>query len=254
MNDPHVKALNYTVEHGDHIDYSNSVPFELDCCEYSIHIENSHAKFSFKSHFASIDEARACINPLIEVWELDAALRFGPRSLEFRYVNGDVIDRNPTPGTTVLNAEAGQMVATPGTVKLVVGMSAYPAPPMDMVRSPEVDRMFKRYANYRDGKSDLAATAYYCLTEVEDVHSGEKRKAAAKHLSIEFEVLSKIGELTTNKGGTEARKASGSAEYSPNERQWLAEAMRQLIKRAAKVAFDPNQILPQIKMDDLPML
>jgi hypothetical protein len=58
------------------------------------------------------------------------------------------------------------------------------------------------------------------------------RKAAAGQYGVAMPILKKLGDLAANKGGNEARKASGAgAAFSAAERQWLEEAMKRLISR-----------------------
>jgi hypothetical protein len=81
------------------------------------------------------------------------------------------------------------------------------------------------------------------------------RKAAARRYGVAAPILSKLGDLAANKGGNEARKASGAeVEFNPAERQWLEETMKRLILRAGEVAGNPSASLPQIRMADLPPL
>lgn len=121
------------------------------------------------------------------------------------------------------------------------------------MRNSVVDLMFNRYVLYRDGGTTLGDAANYCLTEFERAAGG--RDAAAKKFSIDKKVLGKLGNLTANKGGAEARKAVGSAtDFTSAERQWLEEAMTLIIRRASEVAFDPNAKHRPITLADLPRL
>ena len=59
MNDPHVVALIYTVEHGDLVSYEKAGP--LRYCgspEFNLTVEDKIARFEFKKHYADKDEAR----------------------------------------------------------------------------------------------------------------------------------------------------------------------------------------------------
>ena len=97
--------------------------------------------------------------------------------------------------------------------------------------------------------------AYFCLTVLE--HSTGKKKgtrpAAGKKYQIGKQVLDRIGELSAEKGGSEARKADGVAtELTESERRFLKEAIRRMIRRAAEKAYDPHKSLPEILLSDLP--
>ena len=97
MNDPHVKALHYTVKHGPHVDYSKAPPFEREESDFKIRIEGLHAEITMKSHFASLEEARAAIEPFLRAWSLDMALTYGPRALSSTTSGARSSTANPPP-------------------------------------------------------------------------------------------------------------------------------------------------------------
>jgi hypothetical protein len=93
----------------------------------------------------------------------------------------------------------------------------------------------------------------FCLTVI--VRAAAGRASAARYFEIALPIFKKLGELTDQKGGREARKAKGASKGFTNaERLWLQEVMKTIIRRAAEVAFDPNVSRRQITMDDLPPL
>ena len=100
MNDPHVEALEYVVKHSRSVSYENP---QCDCelPKFRITIEGHRAIIKPKDHFATAEEARAVIEPLLRAWELDVALKYDdPDVLRFAYLAPHIIDRNPTPGAT----------------------------------------------------------------------------------------------------------------------------------------------------------
>ena len=104
-----------------------------------------------------------------------------------------------------------------------------------------------------EGRSRLGDTAYFCLTVLERAAGG--RGQAGQHFGIAKPVLNKLGELTDQKGGREARKAKGAdSEFTNAERTWLQEVMKAIIRRAAEVAYNPHASQMQITMADLPSL
>jgi hypothetical protein len=87
MNNPHVRALLYRVEHSSIFSYENAQPFADDLPEFRIRIEDDQATLEPKEHFASADEAQAVVEPVLRAWELDAALTLdNPEVLRFRYL------------------------------------------------------------------------------------------------------------------------------------------------------------------------
>ena len=78
---------------------------------------------------------------------------------------------------------------------------------------------------------------------------------AAKECGISKSVLVKIRSLSSNKGGEDSRKAKGFGDdFTREEKRFLTAALKEVIIRAAQVAADGSQNIPQITMADLPKL
>ena len=132
----------------------------------------------------------------------------------------------------------------------------YSKPPSNITLTPDVEKMYRRYMRYREGREPLANMANFCLTFLE--HSAgkkkSKRQAAAAKYSITKRVLDKIGELADAKGGEEARKWKGVGEdFSTAERRFLEHAVKAIIRRMAEVPL-LGDTLSMIAMSDLPSL
>ncbi len=97
--------------------------------------------------------------------------------------------------------------------------------------------------------------ANLCLNMLENRLSKNRTEAARKY-GISLQVLNKIGNLVTNKGGPEAaRKASGVGnKLTSEESRFLEEAVKKIILRVARVAHNPRQQLRKITLTDLPQL
>jgi hypothetical protein len=81
-----------------------------------------------------------------------------------------------------------------------------------------------------------------------------RRKNAALHFCVDADVLMKVGELSTTKGGPDARKAEGASEdFTEKDRVWLESALKALIRRAAQKVHS-SEGWQKITMDDLPSL
>jgi hypothetical protein len=64
-----------------------------------------------------------------------------------------------------------------------------------------------------------------------------------------------LGHLSTQKGSSEARKdRKRSYEFPTNERNWIEQTTKRLIRRAAEVAHDLAATTPLVTMGDLPKL
>lgn len=249
MNDPHVEALFYRINHAENVHYTRAKPLTHQCRNFSIQLKDGIAEITMFEHHATEESARKVVDPFLQAWEMQAGLQHHIGVMEFAFERAQIVDRNP-PSGHVLLAGAAQFHLQGMPAKLVIGRSAYPAPPVDISRDATVDLMFNRYRRYVEGRTTLADAANYCLTALE--LCGGRKQASVK-FAISQTVLNMIGELAATKGGIDARKAEAtSTEFSPNEKCWLEEAIKKIILRVAEVAHDSNVNRPQITMADLP--
>ena len=261
MNDPHVVALIYHIEHGDSVNYKDAKSFFHDEPEFRVKIKNKEVCFEFEKHYATESEARESVKEYIRVWELDAGLRHGPDYFKLKFARAKIVDRNPTPDVIDLTGtfETGNPEWSANTI---VAPANYPSPPSGLsidlddpdvqTMYADVQTMYKRYMNYLRGYEPLPGMAYFCLTILE--YKLKTRKAAARHYKIGSKVLNKIGEISSKKGGRlEARKREGvKCDLTEQERRFLEKAVAKMIYRAAEKINDPTKSLSQITLNDLP--
>ena len=273
MNDPHVVALIYRVVHGKSVSYDNAGPLRYSSSpEFELTVEDNTARFEFKKHYASEGEALEAVEPFIDHWEFEASMRFGPGRFELRFKEAEIIDQNPSPPEprkVGFGAYAVRPVLNVGGSAVLPGVTGsggvafvsphYPPPPAGGAvkpNDPDVKSMYDRYVNYCSGGEFLPGMAYFCLTMLEYKFrrkNGKKaRDEAAEKYRIHKEVLGKIGHLS-EKGGPIGRKG-GTVSLTEREKRWLGESVKKIIYRAAQVAADDSQHLPQITMADLPKL
>ena len=212
-----------------------------------------------KQHYATKSEALGAVEGYIRAWEHLAALQYGPNEFKLVFDGAEIEDRNPTPGVVYACAKPIRVKVSLGEMASAhVSRGAYPPPPSaKMEFSADVKLMFDRYVGYRARRGYLAEMANFCLTVLEKSVPAkkERRKAAARHYDIEYKVLDKIGRLCSEKGGAEARKAHGvEQDLNAQERQFLEEAVKAIIRRAAEVAADPDGSRDTIMLSDLPGL
>ena len=222
----------------------------MDEPRFRLAVEDGQVRFEFKAHYATEEQAREEIADYIRVWEFDATLRRGnPDSLRLQFEKADIIGRDPTPGAAGLKAHF--VAAGTGSAKLTVSAPNYPAPPSDVAINCNVEIMHLRYMRYRENREPLPSMAYFCLTVLEA--AAGSRKAAAGKYGIDMSVLNRIGDLTANRGGAEARKAGGVVtELSPQERHFLDRAVKAIVRRAAERAHAPTDALLKISLSELP--
>ena len=245
MNDPHVVALEYRIEHGPDIDWSRATPLHKEEEGFDVRAENGRVRFEFNEHHASEEAARFTVEAgYIPNWEFTVGLQHGPNALRLRFDRSKIIDRNPPPGPPTLSAHFRSGIPKISATLAPSAPSTFPEPGRTAIRrSPDVDSMYEHYLRHLAGGEPLPAMAYFCLTKLEQMAGG--RDAAAARFGVSKQVLRRIGELSTNKGGASARKAVGqAAPYTPEEERFLRSAIKTLIQRAAEVECgpDPNRI------------
>ena len=255
MNDPHVVALIYKIEHGPSVDYSKAESLDREETDFHIQIANKEVRFEFKEHYATVDAARKAIEDYIRTWEFDVGLRRGPDYFKLKYDRAQREDRNPTPGVACFHFRAGEPTVT---VRAIVSPPCYPPPPSGVLITPDVQTMYDRYMSSRQSREPLPTMAHFCLnmlefsTKKEPNEKKKRRELAAEMYGIEREVLDKIGELAGTKGGKLARKAAGKDnELTAQDRRFLNKAIEVVIRRAAEKAHDPDSDLPEISLSDL---
>ena len=260
MNDPHVVALIYRVEHGKSVDYEEASPLSYDDDpRFHLTVEDNSARFELKEHYADVGEAREAIEPFIQHWEFETGVRWGPNSFSLLYTNAEIIDRNPSPsepGTRRVKVGGHVLRNVIAEASIRLGHPHYPPPPAGDSVDPNDDyvvKMKRRYDQYRLGRAKQPDVAYFCVTVLEVKYGS--LSAAAKACGISRNVLKEIKKLSSNKGGEDSRKAEGfDDEFTRQEKRFLNRALKEVIIRAAQVAADDSQILPQITMADLPKL
>ena len=258
MNDPHVVALNYKIEHHSSVDYDGANPLDHGEDAFEIHVERNDVRFAMKRHYATTSEALEAVEDYIHAWEHLAALQFGPNEFKLVFDVAEIEDRDPTPGVVYASAKpVHYRISVNEQAAAHLSRGEYPRPPsMRMEFSRDVRLMFDRYVGYRSRLGYLADMANFCLTILENsvqAKKGNRRKAAAKHYGIEYRVLDEIGRLCSQKGGAEARKAQGvDQDLSGQERQFLEEAVKAIIQRAAEVAAEPNGSRDTLVLSDFP--
>ena len=258
MNDPHVVALNYRIIHSDTIDYSNAKPLYLNECGFSLTVENDLARFAFKEHYSSEEQARESLAEYIRVWEFDAALKHENHdAFRLEFEKAEIIDRNPTPIPGHLDISFHGKMSGNLTVNPIVSVGRYPSPPSDIVLTPSVDTMYTRYMGYRQGREPLASMAYFCLTVLKNSVQNQNgiRETFAERYKVSNRVVKAMNRLSGSQGGSEARKAEGiGKDFNSQERKFLEQAVKMLIRRVAEMEHSPNKNHSEITLSDLPSL
>ena len=252
MNDPHVVALEYRIEHGPDIDWSRAAPLDVLEESFDVRARNGRVRFDFKGHYRSEEEARFAVEETyIPNWEFHVGLERGPNAFKLLFDRSEIVDRNPPPGPPPLSVRASAGYPTVRANLAPPTPAAFQEPPrVGIKRSPDVDDMYQHYLRYRGGGEPLSTMAYYCLTKLEQMAGG--RTGAARRFDVSKKVLGRIAKLSTNKGGSGARKARGSnSPHTMDEECFLKSAVNMLIRRAAEVEYGPDPSRKKITLADI---
>lgn len=204
-----------------------------------------------KTHFSTVPDARAAVEPILQAWEVDSDLRHIRGALRFKFSRADIIDRSPCPPGVV----RGNAYITLPTLRVSGQLSVlpttsvrYPEPPPDgFLVTPDAKSILARYRGFLDGRQPLETVAYFCYTVV----AGADKKQSAKAYQIDIPVLNKMSELSSTRGDPmTARKASAVQPLSASEATWLEATVKKLIWQLGT----PNAARSLLKMSDLPPL
>lgn len=198
------------------------------------------AVFTFKAHHRSEQSAHAAVQPLLEAWQLEEALRQPGRPPRFRIeIAGSlVVDRAPPPGqeATYSLTGGGSLYVRPADETAVV--EEFPEPPTQFFVDKHAKTLWQRWERYVNGEDTLPAAAYACLTYVQTEFGPGEREAATR-LGVTRGLLRKIRELSSRTGDdATARKFAGQPRraHTPEEIGFLENAITALIGRVAHIA------------------
>jgi hypothetical protein len=251
MNDPRVSVLIYRVRHDGTVNYDMASLLEYETTSFKVSVKSCEARFEMKEHFPTAGQAREVVEPFIRQWEFATALDRGPGEFELAFLDTVVEERTPCPG--VVEVARQETVQARDSVSCVAVRTTYPEPPTGVAMNTDVEVMALRHSRYKEGKDTLAGMAYFCLTVLGQAAGG--KPGIPSEFGIASSVITTLGRLTGQKGGWEARKGQGrSREFTANERSWIEQATKRMIRRAAEVAHDPAVAASQITMSDLPKL
>lgn len=121
----------------------------------------------------------------------------------------------------------------------------------------EAKLVYEQFQRYLAGRQSLAATAYFIIDAMEETaksylgHSGG-RTAASQLYNISSSVIGEVAKLSSERGGSEARKASGIMKpFEKDEKYWLESALKNIIQRMLEKHANNFENLPQINMGNI---
>ena len=264
MNDPHVEALLYWVIHDDSVNYTNARLPEYAHELVDIEANDRRVIIRPKEHYSNEEEARADLEGFIRHWEFEATLEDGSHCFQLHFLSANIIDRNPDPdpsGVIRANASPIHHIWSVSTPTVTVGKSTYPGLPHGPIVNPDipvVQKMLAQLDMYHRNRALLAAMVYFCLTTLEasvpdETEGNGADQRTRNYYAISRSVLRKVRDLSSNKGGSEARKVGGTEdEFTSREKAFLVTTVKEFIKRAAQKSTYPAYNWPTITLADLP--
>jgi hypothetical protein len=204
-----------------------------------------------KRHFKTESGAKPLAGKFVRAWEIAAGLQHSIK-IHFQFEGSDIVDRSPNPGQ--IASQAVESLSFVDNVSVAVGITRYSAILPHFELTPEVDMLWTRYCRYLEGRELLTTMAFWCLTllEIGSGSSKSRRQSAAKKYDIDFKVLKKIGDLTSEDKGDHltARKASASQKpLLEKEKSWIKSAIKAIIRHLAT-----HKTGSKLEMKDLPPL
>jgi hypothetical protein len=258
MNDPFVEELYYSLKLSDDISYDNPPILIEDFGIFKLTLANDNVVIQMKSDCSTEDQARKLVEPHLRAWELDNFLKMGKMELWFEFVNSKIVDRNPLPSDSpiILNVHNAEHLLFSDEITIHVTRKNYPLPPHNILCSPDVDSLVKRYEGFLKGKEPLLSMAYFCLSLIESKATG--RKNAAHKYNIDLKVLNLMGKLTSECGDMkEARKLNKTStlhKLTEPEQTWVRETIKIFIRRIAEYEFNPKAKYSLIDLSSLPVI
>lgn len=208
-----------------------------------------------KGHYVSAGEAQEALRPELEAWEAYVDLTKRNGQLRFKYLNANLVDRDPpSPSEGVfVQIGAGSLTLTGMPVSVSVGKGEYPdPPPFNRIDSEVVRDLLARYRQWQSGGEPLPSMAYAVMTRIQHRVEGNQEKAA-HYYNISKKVLEDINKIAGSQGSRlEVRKFTKyrTQPMDNSDRLWLEEAVRKVIQQVAFVEAGATTI--QLTKDDLP--
>lgn len=228
MSDPHVVRLTYRFVTANEFDrFSNAKPLSVTAEGFDLHLEDGLLTATPANHFASVDGARAAIEPYLRSWAASARLGRPRRDVRFDFDDFYVVDR--VDGSTVYPAVARAHGAAANAV-ILVDNGDYPAPPQGFRTDLVLDEMLARLADLDHGRTSITDATYWVVTRVEaafGVGSGSGlRQSAASAIGVDYDILSTMGRLASQNDPILGRKAKGVPRaLTAAEKAWMRAAI-----------------------------
>jgi hypothetical protein len=246
MNDPHVASLAYRVLETASAAFADASEVTFQTPEFDGRLADGVLTLTPRIHFSDEAEARAISEAFVRTWEIAAGYEYGSPDFSLRFEGAEIVDRAPSPGHADIQLSEHLSISEQVQVKVI--RHTYPPPPISFAVTPEVEVIWERFCRYVAGNEPLLSMAYFCLTLLE---RGDRR-AAARQLAIDYEILNRLGELTSTRGDRQtARKLTATTHpLTPEEAHWVEATIKAIGKHLATRVPDSKPL----SLADLPKL
>lgn len=201
MNDPHVESLTYKVMFRKDVDYSKASPLTEETENFVFTINQENALFKMKTHFSREEEAKKVTDKFLETCSIYWGLQNCPDEISFLYETVEIIDRQKNQDKHPIKYISGTITGyNEIEVDFRISKSKFLSAPRDFVINPDLETIYNRYKGYLENKEPLTSMAYFCLTVLEEGQGRKVRKDVAKIYQIDFNILNKWGDLSSEKG------------------------------------------------------
>ena len=213
-------------------------------------VKDRKARFELNNEYATVEDARQVVEPFIQNWEFASSLSRDPDCFQLEFEGAEIGDLRPNPGVAHGQGVRATFKISIPPAKGTAYAPTYPPPPSEIDSSHgDVQVLLRRYERYKAGKEPPTSFAYYCYTEIVQVN-GEQTTAASRY-NVSRKLLKRISNLSSRKGGIEARKADvREPPLTHEECLFLERAVVRLIRRLAEFHANPQE-LSEITIGDI---
>lgn len=232
---PRVAWMEYFIRLSTGYEFANGLKAKGRLGEFRYALTWHLAEFFPEKNFATVEDAQAALEPLLEAWKVSAFLNVGPAAFRFEYcdcsIESSAADRRAT-----AEKQKRRRPMPPSNLTLVY--DGYPPPPKALA----VDNCVRDVADhYFAAVSNLPALllhTYAIVTRVSVEYHGLGKAAAALNVSVAS--LTKMKQLASIRGiGVAARKFHPShvpQALSTEEFVWITTMNAELLARCARLA------------------
>jgi hypothetical protein len=232
---PRVAWLEYFIRVPNGYEFADALASEGRIGKFHYVLTWHRAEFYPQAQIATVAEARAALEPLLDAWRVSAMLYVGPASLSFHFTDAAVENSAADESST----DAKRRIARPMPPKhLTLIYDRYPPVPVGLAVNGCVLDVSEHFFAAESNRRARLLHTYAIVTRIDAEHGGLGH--AAKALNISVPCLKRMKHLASVRGvGVAARKyqhARPQQALSADEEQWLMSVSAEILLRCARLA------------------